>query len=90
MAKALPKYRLSLLALRGFVSRKVLDVIIRLPLFRASPKRTFLPEPGPNLPERTLQKKHLRLVVVVPDFRNAHSAHWFPSREEDYNKYKNF
>ena len=39
---------------------------------------------------RTLQKKHLRLVVVVPDFKNAHSAHWFPSRKEDCNKYKNF
>ena len=32
----------------------------------------------------------LRLVVVVPDFRNAHSAHWFPSRKEACNKYKNF
>ena len=38
---------------------------------------------------RTLQKKHLRLVMVVPNFKNAHSAHWFPSRTQDFNKYKN-
>ena len=27
------------------------------------------------------KKKHLRLVVIVPDCKNAHSAHWFPSRK---------
>ena len=39
---------------------------------------------------RTLSEKHLRLVIVVPDFKSAHSAHWLPSRKEDCNKYKNF